>query len=554
MAKHKILLVEDNAQNRVLATFLLEEAGMEVVTATTGAEGLEKARAVQPDLILLDIQLPDIDGYELLAQLKGQPGVAHIPVVAVTSYAMAGEQKRALDLGCAGYVAKPIDTVNFAKQILEYIEGPRRKLKILVVEDRVENAMVIRENLQHRGYAVVHAANGREALKAMGEENFDLVITDLLMPEMDGYQLTHALKTDERFQNVPVIIYTATYTDPQDRALALDLGAAEFIIKPAETEPFMRLIGEVIGKAARGELPAGRTAQLDEAVYLKTYAERLVQKLEDKVFEAEEANRGLARLNSELESRVAQATAELRATIDKLNMANKELESFAYTVAHDLRAPLRAVRGLVKILEDIHGPNLPAEAQEICQRLAHNAGLMDRLIEDLLNYSKLGTTPVTVAPLSLNAAVGHAITMLSALIEQSHAQVEVQTGMPAVVGHEATLVQVIMNLVANAIKFVEPGMRPEVKIDAEQTQERVTLHVRDNGIGIGPQYQERIFQVFERLHESEAYPGTGVGLAIVKKGVEKMGGTCGVKSEPGRGSCFWVELPAASRALGRITG
>jgi CheY-like chemotaxis protein/two-component sensor histidine kinase len=545
MAKHKILLVEDNEQNRILATFLLEEAGMEVVQALNGAEALEKARSCAPDLILLDVQLPDIDGYSVVTRLKREPALARIPVVAVTSYAMGGERQKALDLGCAGYIEKPIDTANFARQTLSFIQTGSSPMKILIVEDRPENAAILEENLTAQGYDVAQASNGLEALKKVRADKFDLVISDLLMPEMDGYQLTHAIKTDERLKELPILIYTATYTDEKDKALALSLGANGFILKPAETEAFMKLVGETIARATRGGLTPPPPPIPDEATYLKQYTERLVRKLEDKVIEAEDANKKLQEVNAALEERVAQATEHLQATIQDLNAANKHLESFAYTIAHDLRAPLRAVRGLVTILRDDHAAMLPERAQKLCDRLTHNAELMDRLIEDLLSYSQLSTAKLSFAPVDLNGAVEHALALLSKIIEDAHARVDVEKSMPTALGHEQTVVHVIANLIGNAVKFVAPGIRPEVKIAAEKKAGCVRLTVRDNGIGIAPAFQERIFEVFERLHDSEAYPGTGVGLAVVKKGVERMGGTVGVESKAGDGSCFWIELPEA---------
>jgi CheY-like chemotaxis protein/nitrogen-specific signal transduction histidine kinase len=541
MAKPKILLIEDNEQNRVLATFLLEDAGFEVVHAGSGDEGLGKARSASPDLILLDIQLPDVDGYELLTQLKEDPGLAKIPVVAVTSYAMAGERRKALDLGCAGYIEKPIDTAKFAKQVSAYLKGHQNALRILIVEDRKENAIVLRENLESAGYKVVQASNGAEALKILNESRFDLVVTDILMPEMDGYQFTRAVKSDERFRDTPVLIYTATYTDAKDRAFALSLGAADFIIKPADTNEFLSRVREVTEKAARGELPSGPTGKPDEAAYLKQYTERLVKKLEDKVIEAEEANRKLEALNQNLEMRVAEATTELRA-------ANQELESFAYTVAHDLRAPLRAVRGLVTILQEEHAAALSGDAQLLCERLTHNADLMDRLIEDLLGYSRLGASRLSLAPVGLGRSVSQALSLLSNVIDESHAKVNVQEPLPDVMAHEQTLIHVIANLISNGVKFVGPGVDPRVQVAARADNGRVRLMVTDNGIGIAPEFQQRIFKVFERLHDSENYPGTGVGLAVVQKGVEKMGGTFGLESEPGKGSCFWFELPVANGA------
>ncbi|PWU19818.1 MAG: hypothetical protein C5B50_05160 [Verrucomicrobia bacterium] len=537
--KKKILLIEDNAQNRVLATLLLEEAGLEVIHAVSGTEGLSKARECAPDLILLDIQLPDMDGYALLTQLKEEPGLARVPIVAVTSYAMAGERKRALDSGCAGYIEKPIEPARFAKQVVAFLQSHRARMRILVVEDRAENAIVLRENLESAGYDVVQASNGTEALNSLEHARFGLVITDILMPEMDGYQLTRTLKTDERFKDIPVLIYTATYTDPKDKSFALSLGAADFIIKPAETELFLNRIRQVLEKANKGELPQLRAVKPpEESVYLRQYTERLVKKLEDKVIQAEKANRKLAQLNETLETRIKEATAELRS-------ANKELEGFAYMVAHDLRAPLRSVRGLVTILQKEHGAGLPPSAMDLCDRLGHSAEFMDRLIEDLLGYSRLGGTKLSLSKVSLGRVLQQATSLLGKIIEEAHASVQLPGPMPDVMAHEQTLVHVVANLVSNGVKFVAPGVRPEVSLFAKASDGWVRLTVHDNGIGIAPEYQQRIFNVFERLHDSDSYPGTGIGLAVVQKGVEKMGGKFGVESKAGEGSSFWIELPAA---------
>ena len=137
---------------------------------------------------------------------------------------------------------------------------------------------------------------------------------------------------------------------------------------------------------------------------------------------------------------------------------------------------------------------------------------------------------------------------LAESVRDSHAQVEVEGPLPPVIGHRPTLVQVVTNLLSNAVKFVPPGVPPKVRVRAERRGELVRLWVEDNGIGLAPEHRDRIFKVFERLHGEETYPGTGIGLAIVKKGVERTGGRAGVESDDGRGSRFWVELPRAREA------
>ena len=220
-----------------------------------------------------------------------------------------------------------------------------------------------------------------------------------------------------------------------------------------------------------------------------------------------------------------------------------ELEAFTYSVSHDLRAPLRAMEGFSQALLEDYADRLDPVGQDYAQRIAAAAQHMDILIQDLLAYSRLNRIEIKLRLVVLEGVVQEALSLLTTEIQEKGAQVAVERPLPRLVGHRATLVQVVGNLLSNAIKFVAPGVKPQVRVCAEECEEWVRLWVEDNGIGIAPEHHELIFRIFERLHGVEAYPGTGVGLAIVRKGVERLGGRVGVESEPGRGSRFWVELP-----------
>lgn len=243
----------------------------------------------------------------------------------------------------------------------------------------------------------------------------------------------------------------------------------------------------------------------------------------------------------QLEKRVAERTADLEAT-------NQELEAFSYSVSHDLRAPLRAMQGFAQALEEDYGTKLGSSGLDYIQRIVTSAQRMDTLIQDLLGYSQLTRAEMRLSPVSLAAAVKDALTLLNGEIKQSGAQITVDASLSEVMGHAPTLAQVISNLLGNAIKFVPPGVKPSVRVWAEERGKRVRLWVEDNGIGISPEHQARIFRVFERLHGMETYPGTGIGLAIVHKGAERMGGKVGVESIVSKGSRFWVELDKPLRA------
>jgi signal transduction histidine kinase len=241
---------------------------------------------------------------------------------------------------------------------------------------------------------------------------------------------------------------------------------------------------------------------------------------------------------SELEERVAERTTEL-------GEANDELEAFAYSVAHDLRAPLRAMTGFSEALIEDYAAELGDEGADYAHRIADAASVMDHLIEDLLAYGRLARAEIHVEPVSLRQALDEALSQQQGAIDTSQAKLTVDKAFPDVEGDYRMLVQVISNLISNALKFVAPGETPSVRISAESSQGRVLLSVEDKGIGIDPEHEQRIFRVFERLHGGEVYPGTGIGLAIVRKGVERMNGQVGVESKPGKGSHFWIELEAA---------
>lgn len=241
-------------------------------------------------------------------------------------------------------------------------------------------------------------------------------------------------------------------------------------------------------------------------------------------------------LRNELERRVAERTAELRD-------ANTELEDFAYSVAHDLRAPLRGMQGFAKALLEDYGAQLDETGRDYARRVVAAAARLDRLIQDLLAYSRLSRDDLHLEPVDLDKVVRDVIAGMDEELRARRARVELRSPLPSVTAHRATLDQVIWNLLDNAVKFVAPGVQPCVLIWPERRDNRVRLWVQDNGIGIAQQHHARIFHVFERLHGTEAYPGTGIGLAVVRKAMERMGGVAGVESELGRGSRFWIELP-----------
>ena len=245
--------------------------------------------------------------------------------------------------------------------------------------------------------------------------------------------------------------------------------------------------------------------------------------------------------------RDAQARLEdqVRERTSALQERNDELEAFGYSISHDLRAPLRAMQGFSQALLEDCGDRLDAMGREYAERIVAGARRMDELIRDLLAYSRVSRAELHLLSVPLTPVAHSALAELSGALRSRNANVRVDEPLPAVLGHPATLSQVLMNLLGNGLKFVPPERTPELRVSAERRNGVVRVWVEDNGIGIAPEHQARIFRVFERLHSADDYPGTGIGLAIVRKAVERMGGQVGVESTPGHGSRFWVELQPA---------
>ena len=241
-------------------------------------------------------------------------------------------------------------------------------------------------------------------------------------------------------------------------------------------------------------------------------------------------------------------TERVRARTAELQERNEELEAFAYSLAHDLHAPLLAMDGFSRVFMEDHGKTLDEGGRRSAEMISDAARTMGQMIRDLLAYSRLARADLPLEPLELPAILERATAQVAGAVAERQAKIVVEEPLPAALGHDATLVQVFANLLGNGIKFVPAERTPELRVRAEAANRVVRVWVEDNGIGIASEHRDRIFRVFERLHTVDDYAGTGIGLAIVKKAVERMGGRVGVESLPGHGSRFWVDLPQGGAA------
>jgi signal transduction histidine kinase len=267
-------------------------------------------------------------------------------------------------------------------------------------------------------------------------------------------------------------------------------------------------------------------------------AEATLQRSEESLRESREEIRRHA---GNLEKVVTERTAELTAT-------NKQLEAFVYSIAHDLRAPLRAMQGYATMLVAAAETELDETGRSYAGSINKSAQYMDALLLDLLAFSRISQRHIELMPVNLATVVDSVLVRQEQDIQTKNAQINSCGPWPVVLAHEPTLTQVLFNLISNALKFMKPGIPPVLCLRTEEHSRVIRIWVEDNGIGISLDHQEEIFRLFTRLN-SEAFPGTGIGLAIVEKGVERMGGRAGVESTPEHGSRFWFELKKSQQSI-----
>jgi PAS domain S-box-containing protein len=238
-----------------------------------------------------------------------------------------------------------------------------------------------------------------------------------------------------------------------------------------------------------------------------------------------------------LEALVEERTKDLRAS-------NDQLEAFVYSIAHDLRGPLRTITGYSQIVDEEYSAALPEDARRLLRRIQSSSEFLDKLLLDLLAFGRAGRTQMELETVDVAKAWEAAVFQCSTEIDRRDARIEVRGDLPKVKAHGATLGQCFANLLGNGLKFSRPEVPPHIVLRSELRDDHVRLWIEDNGIGIPPEQHERVFRVFERLNGAK-YPGTGIGLSIVRKGMERMGGKVGIESEVGQGTRVWLELPLA---------
>lgn len=228
-----------------------------------------------------------------------------------------------------------------------------------------------------------------------------------------------------------------------------------------------------------------------------------------------------------------------------LEEINQQQEEFNHSISHDLRGPIVTINTYAGIVLEEHSETMSAEGRGMMERIRAAASRMEETLKQLLEYSRLSRTDVVYEPVELQQVVADLLIEYRSVIQETKAVVQVDAPLPPLRGTRLLLSQVLGNLLSNALKYTAPGAAPEVRFSAEARNQNIVIRVADHGIGIDPQHHERVFRIFERLHSYSQYPGSGVGLAIVRRAVERMNGRIWIESQSGQGCCFCVELPKA---------
>jgi PAS domain S-box-containing protein len=536
-SKVNILLVDDRQDKLLALSAILTPLGQNLVEARSGKEALRLLLKNEFAVILMDVSMPTMDGFETAALIRKRPASEHTPIIFVTSIGNSPTQMyQGYSLGAVDYILTPIVPEVLRAKVGVFVELWRKTEHIKQQGERLREI----EEAEHRR----RLAEAEYRLETETKRNrfFTLALDMLGIGDFDG----HLLQVNHAWENV--------------------LGYAEGELKGATPEQlvhpddFPMIIERV--KLLKSGIPVEyfelRCKHKDGSYRWIGWtaapfpAEKLIYIFGRNVTARREAEEKVKHLNVELEKRV-----------DALTEVNRELETFNYSISHDLRAPLRSMSGFAQALMDGEAQKLGPQGADYVRRIANSARRMDTLLQDLLEYSRVARVSMSPATVDLDTVMTEILTLREREIQDKLAQIEVKSPLGTVRAHLPTVQQILANLVDNGMKFVAPGKQPHIRIWTEELActdlfaksttngfadtTALRIWIEDNGIGIEKEFHEKIFGLFERLHPSHAFPGTGLGLAIVRKGVERMGGRVGLESQPEQGSRFWVDLPGVAK-------
>ena len=358
--------------------------------------------------------------------------------------------------------------------------------KILMVDDKPENLIALERLLRDMPVALYTASSGNEALRLTIYHDFALALLDIQMPEMDGYELAEILRQEEKTAEMPFIFISAIYTESINIFQGYETGAFSYITKPFEPKVLLAKVQFFIDKYRK-----------EQALQLKTR---------------------------------------------ELELINEELKSFSYSVSHDLRAPLRAIGGFSRVLQRKALDKLDQDHQRYLNMIVENVDRMGQLIDELLTFSRITRQEQNYSKVDMTNLAN---TVFEELMQTGHPHApKLQVSeLPEISADKTMMHQVLTNLIGNAIKYSKNTKDPLIEIGAKEGDDEVVYYIKDNGVGFDMEYRQKLFQLFQRLHTEEEFEGAGVGLAIVKRIIDRHKGTIWAESVVDKGSTFYFSIP-----------
>lgn len=417
------------------------------------------------------------------------------------------------------------------------------RANILLVDDRADKSLAMQTILASLGENVVNASSGKAALRCLLEKDFAVILLDVNMPGLDGFETAHLIRQRQSTEHTPIIFITGVSDTETHVNRGYSLGAVDYILTPVLPEVLRTKVSvfvELFKKNRQLKRQAERLRLAHDQLEMRVQERTLElaaanHKLMLEVTERQRAEDNVRRINAALEQRVQDRTAELAA-------ANQELEAFTYSVAHDLQAPLRNILSYAELIMQAEGfSQLPEESAQYLHRIAVRGKYMEQLIAGLLNLSLIGKQGLECQPVDLNGMVEEVIAALKT--ETNGRVIEWKTQTLPQAQCDANLIrQVFANLLSNAVKYTQPRPRATIEVGTLKVDDETAIFVRDNGVGFDMKHAGKLFGVFQRLHPAGTFEGTGVGLATVARIIHKHGGRIWADAVENTGATFYFTL------------
>ncbi|EKE03516.1 MAG: multi-sensor signal transduction histidine kinase [uncultured bacterium] len=630
-----ILIIEDNFMNLEMASELLKNAGHSIISTENANDGIKLAKLKSPDLILMDLSLPEMDGLTATKILKQDPLTENIPIVAFTALVMNSDKEKAFGAGCAGFIPKPIEVSTFSTTVEKYLRSnaPEIKIiqensekilyeqsdfnedddkpnlkhrwhKVLIVDDNPMNTELLKETLEQIGQSSVIAYSGKKALELVGLEKFDLILLDIMMPEMSGYEVIEHLKANPKTAEIPVIFISAL-NETSDIVKGLDLSSYGYVTKPYNIEELKaKILGTLRIKDLQDQLrtetkkleliykfSADGIVMLNSSFEIVSCNEKFVEwigfsieKIIGENFcqlvkceydrknccnthnllfaDSLDSNKNITReisIESNNQKRIIDANLSkinnkeaetegyilILRDVTAYKEVEKQKETFVATLTHDLKTPIRAeIRALELLLKGNFGALTP-DQKDIIQDTLYSSKYMSNMVDNLLSTYRYenGSVKLRKDNTDINLLIKSCYEELKYLTEEKKQEISFNFEDQNLIAQidELEIKRVIMNLLSNAISYTPD--RGKIIVKTNTNNKKIKVSFIDNGKGISKEEISNLFNKYTSYAKKFRQVGTGLGLYLCKQVISAHDGDIFVESTEGKGSTFTFSIP-----------